>query len=132
MYTNAQPSTVKKAVRKISQKYGGNVIFDREPESVRKTFNYIRFTVRTKDKLAPPSRLSANGRPIYKVSWQTFGELLEEIFEIEPDAEVKTATGLYKKGFVWADVDIRTMEQRELGVAPIFYSETTITEPIRL
>lgn len=132
MYTNAKPSTVRKAVQKISRKYKGNVIFDRKPEQVRKTFNYIRFTVRTRNKLAPPSRLSANGRPIYKVSWQVFGELLEEIFKLEPKAEVKTATGTFKKGFVWADVDIRTEDQRKAGVKPIYYSQTAITKPIRL
>lgn len=131
MYTNAKVSTVRQAVAKISRKYKGNVIFDRKPESVRKTFNYIRFTVRTKNKLAKPSRLSANGRPIYKLSWQVFGELMEEIFKIEPDCEIKTATGNYKKGFKWADVDIRTEEQREAGMAPIFYSTTAITKSIR-
>jgi hypothetical protein len=132
MYTNAKSSTVRKAVAKISNKYAGNVVFDRKPESVRKTFNYIRFTVRTKNKLAPPSRLSANGRPIYKVSWQVFGQLMEEIFKIEPQAEIKTATGTYKKGFQWADVDIRTDDQRSAGVAPIYYSQTSITKPITL
>lgn len=132
MYTNAKISTVRKAVQKISRKYKGNVIFDRKPESLRKTFNYIRFTVKTKNKHLPPSRVSANSRLLYKVSWQAFGELLEEIFKLEPDAEVRTATGTYKKGFQWADVDIRTKEQRELGVEPIYYSETTITKPIRL
>lgn len=131
MYTNAKPSTVRKAVQKISRKYKGNVIFDRQPESVRKTKSLLRFTVKTKNKHLPPSRLSANGRPIYKVSWQTFGHLMEEIFKLEPDAFIKTATGTFKKGFVWADVDIRTEDQRAAGVAPIYYSETTITKPIR-
>ena len=130
MYTDAKKSTVIKAVRKISKKYKGNITFDRKPESVRKTFNYIRFTVRTKNKLRPPSRLSAKGRPLYKVSWQAFGEIMEEIFKIEPKAVIKTATGEYRKGFKWADVDIRTADQIEEGVKPIYYSSTTITKPL--
>lgn len=132
MYTTAKASTVRKAVKKISLKYKGNVIFDRKPEQVRKTFNYIRFTVRTKNKLAPPSRLSAKGRPLYKVSWRVFGQLMEEIFKMEPDAVIKTATGTFRKGFQWADVDIRTEEQIADGHPPIYYSQTEITKPIRL
>lgn len=133
MYTDATKIAIRKAVMKVSKKYRGNIIFDRKPERVRIKRNWVRFTIKTQDKTKKPSRISANGRLVYKASWQAHGEIMEEIFKFDPKATViETAIGSFKPGFKWADVDIRSEDQIEAGVKPILYSKTTINKPVHV
>jgi ABC-type oligopeptide transport system ATPase subunit len=133
METNARKSTIEAAVKRISEKYKGNIIFQRKPTRTTKT-NW-KFTIRTLDKLALPSRKSAKGRPVYKASWQAHGEIMEEIFRMEhgrtDDRDrpifIKTAIpnplaedGLFREGFKWVDVDISLEDQDE----EVLYSQT--------
>jgi hypothetical protein len=144
METNAKKSTIELAVKTISAKYNGNIIFQKKP--VATTKDKWKFTIRTKDKLALPSRISAKGRPVYKCSWQAYGEIMEEIFRLDsgrvtdvnrtknnPSGKqplyIKSAIrnpltedGLFYEGFKWVDVDISMEEQG----APVMYSETVI------
>jgi hypothetical protein len=132
MYTDAKSSAVRKAVKKLSNKYKGNIVFNRKPEKVRKTFNLIRFTIKTLDKTKAPSRLSARGRLIYKASWQAHNELMTLIFKLDKSASFfDTALGRFERGFKATDVDIRTKEQIESGEKPILYSQTEVSKGVK-
>lgn len=151
METNARKKTIEAAVKAVSEKYNGNLVFDRKPEP--RSYGRYRFTVKTLDKLSPPSKISAGKtrRPLYKASWHAWGEIRDEIFrldagrvtkknrtKLDPSDKqplyVKTALanpfrkdGKFYPGDPWIDVPVN-ME----GYERLLYSQTSIKRQMTL
>lgn len=90
MKTNAKAETIEKAVKTVSkEKYEGNVIFRKEPEKITK--NVLRFTLKTKDANKIGS-LEIAGRKQPKANWQVHTDVIQEIFKLEPKANIYVDT----------------------------------------
>ena len=73
------------------QKYGCNVY----PQTTWATPRRVRFTLETRDAWAHGSRTSASGRHMRKASWEAHRDVLVALFDVDPDATIKTALATY-------------------------------------
>jgi hypothetical protein len=84
MKTNAEPSIIAAAVKKVSlEKYAGNVVFRKEPEKLTK--NVFRFTLKVKDKNKAGAMIDpSTGRKQPKVDQAVYIDVMQEIFKLDP------------------------------------------------
>ena len=101
---NVTSTELYQAVRKINEKYYGNVIFNREPELIGKR---LRFTLKIKNSRNVGARVSQQGRRMASACWHVHGDLFEALFTIQPEAVI-TAGGktIDKNGGNWEDQNI--------------------------
>lgn len=84
MKTNAKPSVIAQALKKVStEKYAGNVIFRKEPEKLTK--NVYRFTLKVKDKNKAGAMIDpVTQRKQPKVDQSVYIDVMQEIFKLDP------------------------------------------------
>lgn len=56
----------------------------------------VRFTLGTRDSRKYGSRRSAAGRHMPKASWEAHRDIMEALFDADPDARIKTALATYR------------------------------------
>lgn len=56
----------------------------------------VRFTLETKDAWARGSRTAASGRHMRKASWEAHRDVLQALFDLDPDATIRTALATYR------------------------------------
>lgn len=87
-------------VEKVSdEQYEGNIIFNREPEWKK---GWWIFTLRVKNSKGPGAKHSAlSGKRTVACCWHAHRDVMKEIFERFPNAELLTAMAQYrgKEGF---------------------------------
>jgi hypothetical protein len=84
MKTNAEPSIIAAAVKKVSaEKYAGNVVFRKEPEKLTK--NTYRFTLKVRDKNKAGAMVDpVTNRKQPKVDQSVYIDVMQEIFKLDP------------------------------------------------
>lgn len=85
---------VELALRMANTQYGGNLMLDNGIRRVSGTT--VRFRVRTRDSHAYGSRRSPSGRHVPAASWEAMRDFLTALFEMAPEAVVKTAITTYR------------------------------------
>lgn len=124
MKTNATPKSVVRAVEAVSaEKYENNVIFRKYPE--RLTKNVIRFTLRTKDANKPGSLVTAAGLKQPKVNWDVHQDVVNEIFKLNPKANIYVDT---TQGRFFNEVAISDVENQSEEVSNEQEEETNSSE----
>lgn len=110
-----------KTLENVNKKYDGNVIFNREPEPYGRQ---IRFTLRVKNSREPGHRIGfcltslGNHRRLVSACWHVHGNFFEELFEICPEAIIKTnGKDISIYGGNWEDRNIGSMME------PMYFSE---------
>ena len=56
----------------------------------------VRFTLETRDAYKHGSRRAASGRHMRKASWEAHRDIMEALFDADPQATIKTALATYK------------------------------------
>lgn len=124
MKTNATPKSVVRAVETVSaEKYENNVIFRKYPQ--RLTKNVIRFTLRTKDANKPGSLITAAGLKQPKVNWDVHQDVVNEIFKLNPKANIYVDT---TQGRFFNEVAISDVENQFEEVSNEQGEETNTSE----
>ncbi len=101
---NVTASQLTDIVRTVSaDQYDGNVIFDREPETLGSRVIWVHFTLRTKSGHGAGSRRSASGRRMAKACWHAHRDVMQALFDAYPDAVLQTALAKYTGAQSFAD-----------------------------
>lgn len=89
---------LREIVNAVSEKYAGNLIFNREPE---RTGNFISFTLRVEDSRGPGARRSHSGRRLPSACWHAHRDVMSLIFATNPRAILVSAMARYemREGF---------------------------------
>lgn len=102
---NVSPEVVKASVAAASERYGGNVICDGEPEHTGVTVkSSVRLKLRVKDSAGPGAGISIDRfgstkkgyRRKVSACWHAHRDVLAEIFRACPDARVKSVMADYR------------------------------------
>lgn len=82
--------------------YGGDLIFDREPETTGVNVVWIHFTLRTVTGRSPGARRTHQGRRLAKACWHAHRDVMQALFDAYPAAELHTALARYigRDGFM--------------------------------
>lgn len=97
MKTNATPTTVINAVKKVSEEqFGGNVVFMNYPKRITK--NVCRFTLRTKNVEGPGSMVTKAGQKQPKANWEVQAAVKDAILELMPYSNIYVDT-IYGREF---------------------------------
>ena len=117
--THCTLQELNQALEAVNEKYGDNVIWNREPSS-----GSLHFTLRVKDshgkgaRLGFPSCDTGNQRHLVNACWHVHGEFFDALFAINPDAIIRSngqkITAEYGN---WQDRDIGSLMQ------PLYFSE---------
>ena len=106
------------ALRNVNKEYGYDLIWNREPEWQG---NFLVFTIRSRTSKIPGAKTSWSGRASISASWHSHGYLFDAIFEICPDAIIKSLTKTITiDGGNWQDYNVGSMMQ------PQYASEQSI------
>ena len=87
--------------------YGGNLTVDARALPATRKGSACRFTLRVKDSYAEPARRAPSGRRINAVNWQAHKEVMQELFNLYPNATLVTALTTYTSK---ADFERRTAD----------------------
>jgi hypothetical protein len=80
-------------VREVSGRdYDGNVIFKREPELIG---NFLFFTLTVIKSANPGGKRSPSGRKVSAACWHAHRDIMQVIFNSNPDALLVTALARY-------------------------------------
>ena len=96
--TGVSYDEVVRAVAKASAKYDGNITVHQDAKPIRNGFRGRLIGITTG---GPGTRTSVSGRRGKYVCWHAYRDAMYEIFDINPDARIRTALATYKglKGF---------------------------------
>ena len=75
-----------------NQKYSDNIMFNRFDRNPR----CFDFTLRVKSSRGPGARVSHSGRRITAACWHAHRDVMVEIFNLAPDAVIKSSFATYK------------------------------------
>lgn len=89
------------AVESVSSlQYDGNIVFKREPD---KKGNFLHFTLTVLDSAGPGGRRSHTGRRVAAACWHAHRDIMQAIFQLEPDALLITAFARYEGQYNFRD-----------------------------
>jgi hypothetical protein len=88
--------TLYDALDKVNQDYDGNIVFKRGPELFGSMYhhngrNKYIFTLKVADSSKAGARRSRSGRRIAAACWHVHGHFFDALFDLDPDAVVKTS-----------------------------------------
>jgi hypothetical protein len=91
---NVSADCIGHVVQAVSaEKYGGNLIFKRLPETDGRA---VRFTLTVRKAADPGGRRSNTGRKVCAACWHCHRDVMEAILTIVPNARIKTAQADYR------------------------------------
>jgi hypothetical protein len=99
-----------KAMAKLTKLYDGNVIFNRLDGRGKR----VNFTLRVKDSKGKGAAKTTRGTRTVAACWHVHGHFFEELFKVEPTAEVFSAPinkWITKDANNWTDIDRGSMCQ---------------------
>lgn len=116
MRTTANRSTVIEAINRVNKEQGYQIELNRDDQSGK----WFNFTLKSPSGV-PGSRYSSSGRKLACASWHAHGYIFDAIFEIEPDAVIKSlGVDITKDEGNWCDMQIGSM------LSPCSMSSTSI------
>lgn len=91
--------------------------------------NRVRFTLETRDAWKHGSRTSASGRHMRKASWEAHRDVLKALFELDPEATIRTALATYR-GKADFEHQFPATAHKNVGsiMEPRTFRSTSITE----
>lgn len=115
MKTTAKLETLEKALKRVNEKYGDNIIWNRQPD---KTGNRYNFTLKCKDSKQPGHRIGHSSQRMVSACWHVHGNFFDIVWDIEPEA------------IIWAGVlkmesQADNWQDRNIGsvIHPLYFSE---------
>lgn len=91
---NVTEQQLRRAMDVVNEKYGHNVMWNREPEYAGRS---MRFTIRVKSGHGPGAKRSAgSGRRTASACWHLHRDFMVALFDQAPDARLKTALADYR------------------------------------
>ncbi len=106
------------ALKTVNDTHDYKLIYNREPE---KSGRFLNFTIRSEKSRIAGASISHSGRNSVAASWHAHGYLFDEIFNIDPDAIIKSRNNtITKDDGNWVDFNIGSM------MCPMYASEGSI------
>jgi len=108
-----------KALETINKKYDNNIIWNQSPEAINNKGTAYRFTIRVKDSKKSGARRGQTGRRMINACWHVHGDLFDTIFEIAPQAKIRSGNELI------ITIDNGNWQDRNIGsmMRPLYHSE---------
>lgn len=131
IFRNISREDLQSALEAVSQRYSGNVVWNREPEPVGRGF---RATIKVLDSKGPghrrgfPHGNADKGKRMASACWHVHGEFFDSIFDIAPGASVKSGDlRITANGGNWKDRNIGSQ------MRPLMFSEACdcADEPVK-
>ena len=93
---NVTADQVRDVVEFISAElYNNELIFDREPETHGVRVVWVHFTLRTVNGRSTGARRTHTGRRLAKACWHAHRDVMAELFDLYPNAELHTMLASY-------------------------------------
>lgn len=106
------------ALAEVSKRYGGNIIWNREPEALNPAGTRFAFTLRTKGYENGGYRRTHSGKKNPSACWHVHGYFFEALLAIQPDAVIRTGLAVIdRNGGNWQDRNIGSLFQ------PLLFSD---------